>query len=239
MSLLKTGDGQPRGPNLLGKADVAASQADGHRILSQLEHGALPATVPAAARWRPALPRIAIAASAVGAAALIVALLADAPAPVHTPAPPMVTGTLAAPRATAASAATAAPNLAPPLPAAATIVNDAMPPAAASPPAPAPATAVAAPRKTPPARQAVVRVPASRPATAAPGDSDVALLTAMVAHAHRQEGTQAPVRDVVLRRGEEDTPDLLQRCKQLGLIEGMLCRSRICSGRWDSDPACH
>ena len=237
MSLLKTGDGQPRGPNLLGKADVAASQADGHRILSQLEHGALPATVPAAARWRPALPRIAIAASAVGAAALIVALLVDAPAPVPAPAPPMVTGTLAAPRATAASAATAAPSLAPPLPAAATIVNDAMPPAVTQ--APAPATTVAAPRKTPPARQAAVRAPAARPATAAPGDSDVTLLTAMVAHAHRQEGTQAPVRDVVLRRGEEDTPGLLQRCKQLGLIEGMLCRSRICSGRWDSDPACH
>jgi hypothetical protein len=32
---------------------------------------------------------------------------------------------------------------------------------------------------------------------------------------------------------------LLQRCKQLGMIEGMLCRARICSGRWDSDPACH
>ena len=61
----------------------------------------------------------------------------------------------------------------------------------------------------------------------------------MVAHAHRQEGTAKPVRDVVLRRQEEETAELLQRCKQLGLIEGMLCRSRICSGRWDSDPACH
>jgi len=65
------------------------------------------------------------------------------------------------------------------------------------------------------------------------------LLTAMVAHARRQEGTAKPVRDVVLRRQEEETAELLQRCKQLGLIEGMLCRSRICSGRWDSDPACH
>ena len=241
MSLLKTGDGQPRGPNLLGKADVAASEADGHRILSQLEHGALPASAPAAVRWRPALPRIAIAAAAVGAAAFIVAVLVDATAPVPAPAPPMVTGTIATPRATAGPATTAAPSLAPPLPAAATIVNDALPPAAAQAPtpAPAPATTVAAPRKTPPARQAAVRVPASRPATAAPGDSDVTLLTAMVAHAHRQEGTQAPVRDVVLRREKEDTPGLLQRCKQLGLIEGMLCRSRICSGRWDSDPACH
>ena len=28
------------------------------------------------------------------------------------------------------------------------------------------------------------------------------------------------------------------RCQQLGMIEGMLCRSRICAGRWDSDQAC-
>ncbi|OFJ49990.1 hypothetical protein BA896_015220 [Janthinobacterium lividum] len=60
-----------------------------------------------------------------------------------------------------------------------------------------------------------------------------------------------PTRDVVLRKQgqtqaqereqeqEQETMELLQRCKQLGLIEGMLCRSRICSGRWDSDPACH
>ncbi len=60
----------------------------------------------------------------------------------------------------------------------------------------------------------------------------------MVAHAHRQESTAAPVRDVVLRQADEDTASLLQRCKQLGMIEGMLCRSRICSGRWDSDSAC-
>ena len=238
MSLLKTGDGQPHGPKLLGKADMDASLADGNRILSQLEHGALPAAAPAVARWRPALPRlaiaIAIAASAVGTAALIVAAFVETP----TPAPPVNAGTIATPRATAAPAAAAAPDPAPPqLPAAATIVNVAMPPAAAR--AQPPATSVAAPRKSPPGRQTAVRAPASRPATVTPGDSDVTLLTAMVAHAHRQEGTKAPVRDVVLRREEEDTPGLLRRCKQLGLIEGMLCRSRICSGRWDSDPACH
>ncbi|MEG2033562.1 MAG: hypothetical protein RR376_23150, partial [Janthinobacterium sp.] len=78
-----------------------------------------------------------------------------------------------------------------------------------------------------------------RPAAAVPGDSDVALLTAMVAHAHRQEGAAKPARDVVMRKDEEETADLLQRCRQLGMIEGMLCRARICSGRWDSDPACH
>ena len=98
----------------------------------------------------------------------------------------------------------------------------------------------AAPRKAPPSlRQAATRAPAARQTNAAVGDSDVALLTAMVAHAHLQEGTAKPVRDVVLRKEDEETPSLLQRCKQLGMIEGMLCRSRICSGRWDSDAACH
>ena len=127
----------------------------------------------------------------------------------------------------------AAPIVPPHTAQAATIVNTAAPPL----PALAATTASArasAPRKTaPPARQQ-----GPRPA-ATPGDSDVALLTAMVAHAHRQEGTARPVRDVVQRRQEDETAELLQRCKQLGLIEGMLCRSRICSGRWDSDPACH
>ena len=83
------------------------------------------------------------------------------------------------------------------------------------------------------------RATASTANAAAPPDTDVALLTALVAHA----GTTANVtpersRDVVLRQEGESTTLLLARCKQLGLIEGMLCRSRICSGRWESDPAC-
>ncbi|MGK5080932.1 hypothetical protein [Janthinobacterium sp. HLX7-2] len=231
MSLLKTGDGHPRGPNLLSLANVAASEADGNRILSQLEHGAIPAAAPVVARWRPTLPRAAMAAAAVGAAALIVAVLVYAP----ESAPPLKTNGAATPHAAAVTAVTAVPSISPQqLPTAATIINEAAPPAV-----PALATTMPAPRKTPPGRQATVRRPAPRPATTAPGDSDVALLTAMVAHAHRQEGTAAPVRDVVLRKEEEETASLLQRCKQLGLIEGMLCRSRICSGRWDSDSACH
>ncbi len=131
-----------------------------------------------------------------------------------------------------------APTVLPHAVQAATIVNTAAPPL----PAASATTASAnAPHKTPPPmRQAAARPQGARPA-AAPGDSDVALLTAMVAHAHRQESTVAPVRDVVLRQQEQEkeTAELLQRCQQLGLIEGMLCRSRICSGRWDSDPACH
>jgi len=45
-------------------------------------------------------------------------------------------------------------------------------------------------------------------------------------------------RDIVERSPTDTTDTLLQRCKQLGLIEGEFCRWRICSGRWDSDAAC-
>nr|WP_218892672.1 hypothetical protein [Duganella sp. 1224] len=70
-------------------------------------------------------------------------------------------------------------------------------------------------------------------------DTDVTLLAALVAHA----GTPTAVvpersRDIVDRQDGDNTGQLLARCKQLGLIEGMLCRSRICSGRWESDAAC-
>lgn len=81
--------------------------------------------------------------------------------------------------------------------------------------------------------------PAEPMLPAAPADSDVTLLTAMVAHVN------APVvvapertRDVVERQDGDRTESLLGRCKLLGPIEGMLCRSRICAGRWDSDAAC-
>lgn len=76
-------------------------------------------------------------------------------------------------------------------------------------------------------------------ATAAANDTDVALLTALVAHAGKPAAV-APERsrDIVVRREGDSTADLLARCKQLGLIEGMLCRSRICAGRWESDATC-
>ena len=81
---------------------------------------------------------------------------------------------------------------------------------------------------------------ASRGKTAAPAnDTDVALLTALVAHAGKPAVvTPERSRDIVERREGDSTADLLARCKQLGLIEGMLCRSRICSGRWESDATC-
>jgi len=221
LSLLKIGDGQAHGPDLLSKA---GAHGDGKGILSQLEHGVAAHAARPALRWRPGWRHW--AAGALCLAVLITVVLAydtrimpPAPATAVAVAPP-------------APPVPAAPIVPPHTAQAATIVNTAAPPLPE-------VAAASAPRKTPPpVRQTAARPQGPRPA-AAPGDSDVALLTAMVAHAHRQEGTAKPVRDVVLRRQEEETAELLQRCKQLGLIEGMLCRSRICSGRWDSDPACH
>jgi len=72
------------------------------------------------------------------------------------------------------------------------------------------------------------------------GDTDVALLTALVAHSGKPAlALPERSRDVVERQDGDSTAQLLARCKQLGLIEGMLCRSRICSGRWDADLACN
>ena len=80
---------------------------------------------------------------------------------------------------------------------------------------------------------------ATRDKTPAANDTDVALLTALVAHAGKSTVVMPErSRDIVERFDGDNTADLLARCKQLGVIEGMLCRSRICSGRWDSDPVC-
>jgi hypothetical protein len=76
-------------------------------------------------------------------------------------------------------------------------------------------------------------------ANAAARDTDVTLLAALVAHANKPSVTVTErSRDVVERKDGDTTAQLLARCHQLGLIEGMLCRSRICSDRWDADPAC-
>ena len=223
MSLLKTGDGQAHGPDLLSKAGAAGVHSDGKGILSQLEHGvAAPAARPAL-RWRPGWRHWAAGALCLAVLAVLAydtSSMPPAPATAVTVAPP-------------ALPVPAAPIVPPHTAQAATIVNT------AAPPLPAVAATTASARASAPRKAAPPARPQGPRPAAAPGDSDVALLTAMVAHAHRQEGTARPVRDVVLRRQEEETAELLQRCKQLGLIEGMLCRSRICSGRWDSDPACH
>ncbi len=43
---------------------------------------------------------------------------------------------------------------------------------------------------------------------------------------------------VVARTSNESTEALVKRCRALGFFEGELCRMRICSGRWGTDPAC-
>ncbi len=213
--------GRKGGPDLLAPAGMA----DSNRILSQLEHGSTPFSAPQPAmQWRPGW--LAIVGAVLGMTFLLLAWLAyeamlAAPAP--APAPAVVQR--GAPPAPAPSPAEL------PAPAAATIINE--PPAAD----PAPQAAAAAQHKPhAPTRQAAARAAPLKPRPgAAAGDSDVTLLAAIVAHGQRSE----PPRDVVLRKDEEETASLLQRCRQLGLIEGMLCRARICAGRWDSDPACH
>lgn len=61
-------------------------------------------------------------------------------------------------------------------------------------------------------------------------DTDVALLSALVAHANE--------RDVVEPRAGDSTESLLQRCGRVGGEEGRLCRVRICSTRAGDGP-CH
>lgn len=95
-------------------------------------------------------------------------------------------------------------------------------------------------------------------------DSDVNLLEAIVAHStgadldankkpsakqknsskksqvSPKENTKTASRntDIVERKPGDSTEGLLQRCRQLGFIEGELCRWRICSGLWSVEPAC-
>lgn len=117
----------------------------------------------------------------------------------------------------------------------------------------APSTSLpAGPRLAAPARRpaAPVRDQPARKSPRAAGppayDSDVALLTALVAHANNKSAPSltkvaapgAANRDLVQARESETTGSLLGHCKQLGFIEGMLCRSRICSGRPAGDAAC-
>lgn len=44
--------------------------------------------------------------------------------------------------------------------------------------------------------------------------------------------------DVVIRTQGDTTESLVKRCGMHGLIEGHLCRARICSGLWGKDAAC-
>jgi hypothetical protein len=122
------------------------------------------------------------------------------------------------------------------------------------------ATSPTAPHKTAPlpsSHKPVTTKPAtdkSHPADT--DDHDVKLLTALVAStpvakeqpskAHNtKHATNKPQtspkddsRDIVERKPGDSTASLLARCKKLGMIEGELCRWRICADRWDTDPVC-
>jgi hypothetical protein len=221
---------------------TAAPAADGsRRILARLEHGPRAANRPARAHaW-------AIDGWTVG---LIVLLLTMCGVAWLMHAETITPVTFKSHRTQTAVApgvhVPAAVTVADPQPAA--IVNLAAPPPAApaltlsSPPA---SSSRAAGKKTvlanmtvaAPRAKAAAVVARARPASAS--DTDVTLLTALVAHAATAASVKpAHTRDMVERHDGDRTADLLARCKQLGVMEGMLCRSRICSGSWESDAAC-
>jgi hypothetical protein len=77
-----------------------------------------------------------------------------------------------------------------------------------------------------------------RLASAAPPDSDVTLLAALVAHSGSQASAMHYSRDVVERRDGDSTDALLRRCQRLGGAEAGLCRARICNGLWLHETAC-
>lgn len=96
------------------------------------------------------------------------------------------------------------------------------------------------------------KVKSSTRSSSQAADSDVALIAAIVAHdkalpvpaSDNSKASSDKIkvdersRDIVERKPGDTTESLLQRCKNLGSLEGGLCRSRICAGRWSSDAAC-
>lgn len=82
----------------------------------------------------------------------------------------------------------------------------------------------------PMAKQAVAAREKARRSPHVVADTDVDLLSALVAHAN--------ARDVVEARVDDHTEDLLQRCRRVGGEEGRLCGMRICATR-AGDTACH
>ncbi len=236
-------DTSKRKPNLMTASRGAPDQ--GQRILASLEHGGKPVAPPRRTAARQLDSWI------VGVCALVVVLAAVAWTMRDRPVAP-ARQVQAVPASIPVSAEPPAPQAAGNQ--AAAIINEPavserhtahaaapVPTAAPATSAPVHATAKAAPPhaiSAAPRTATAARTAASAPAGAS-ADTDVALLTALVAHAG-QPATVTPERsrDVVERRDGDSTETLLARCKQLGLIEGMLCRSRICSGRWETDAAC-
>jgi hypothetical protein len=264
--ILQPTDPKSPSPSLRGGGHA---QADSRRILANLEQESEGAGATRQRRFaRPSLSSAAMLRAGAAAALLLALAFAGwwtwhtAVTPGSRPAPPIAMAAVAPvtaqrpPAPVAAPEAPAAPSTGP----AAAIVNETPPAehaAAGAPPFhpahpatvewPATTAVAAATRaaKDKPADKAIAHGDAAGPrakpvpAPAATADSDVQLLTALVAHANGLPPDKAaPSRDVVQRKDGDSTANLLQRCKALGPIEGMLCRSRICSGRWDEDAAC-
>jgi len=234
-------------PDLMGTAHAPHGSADGNRrILAHLEHGA---QVRAAHAWD-------VDGWTVGLVLLLLTMCGVAwlmHEETITPVTFKSQRSSNARPAVAAAPAPAAQAMQAVEPQAAAIINT--PPAAPTPPL-APMQEITIAQQSQPAAlrsipdstasHKLVSTPRPKPVTevtqtkpAPASDTDVTLLTALVAHAG-QPASVAPerTRDVVERRDGDRTADLLLRCKQLGLMEGMLCRSRICAGSWESDAAC-
>jgi hypothetical protein len=85
------------------------------------------------------------------------------------------------------------------------------------------------------------------PAKTKSGNANVDLMEALVVHVGARPATPAragkpeprdPKTDIVMRDPNVSTAELIKRCRSLGVLEGELCRVRICSGQWGKDAAC-
>jgi hypothetical protein len=92
-------------------------------------------------------------------------------------------------------------------------------------PAPAKSAAKPAPKPKPkPAAKEVKKAP-SEPATTPEQESDIALLSALVAHAQAADKPDAP------KKPRLSLKEQLAQCKKFGKTKAAECRERICEGR--------
>ncbi|RJG06127.1 hypothetical protein D3870_09025 [Noviherbaspirillum cavernae] len=54
----------------------------------------------------------------------------------------------------------------------------------------------------------------------------------------KREKRGEPNSDVMVRASGESVEAQVKRCRAMGFFEGELCRMRVCSGIWGTDPAC-
>jgi hypothetical protein len=93
--------------------------------------------------------------------------------------------------------------------------------------APAPAKSAAKPVPKPKPKPAVkeVKKAPSEPATTPEQESDIALLSALVAHAQAADKAEAP------KKPRLSLKEQLAQCKKFGKTKAAECRERICEGR--------